>query len=165
MKGESRPKRNKALVHAARAVYLALMEKTEVDWQWVKGHSGQAFNEKADQLAEKGKATGEWIGGRHSLSNMATPHTILPQQQQVAPGSASQKYVKFVQALRTAEQNTLTRLKAHPRQPWITSDLAAEIERIKNKRIRNDPDQHADYKALKRKARKLGGSGSMYSQQ
>ncbi|MDX8392149.1 MAG: ribonuclease HI [Mariprofundaceae bacterium] len=32
----------------------ALVEKHEVRWQWVKGHSGHEENERADELARKG---------------------------------------------------------------------------------------------------------------
>ncbi len=28
----------------------------EVDWRWVKGHAGHKFNERADQLAKRGRA-------------------------------------------------------------------------------------------------------------
>ena len=153
--GETRPKRNKALVHTARAVYAALTGKIVVEWQWVKGHSGQRYNEKADELAEKGKATGEWEGGRHALSNMATPQTLIPPNLHYTPGSATTKYIKFVQAFRTAELNTLNKLKAHPRQPWITPQLAEDIEKVKQKRIRLDPDYQAEYKLLKNRARRL----------
>ena len=31
-----------------------LVENHSVDWKWVKGHSGNPGNERADQLANKG---------------------------------------------------------------------------------------------------------------
>ncbi|HIG64954.1 MAG TPA: ribonuclease HI [Methyloprofundus sp.] len=32
----------------------AAMQKHEIDWLWIKGHSGNPGNEKADQLANQG---------------------------------------------------------------------------------------------------------------
>ena len=103
-------------------------------------------------MAEKGKTTGEWQGGRHALPNMATPHTLIPPSLQFTSGSASSKYVKFVQALRSAEFNALSKLKGHP---WITPQLAEDIEKVKQKRIRLDQDYQSEYKLLKNRARKL----------
>jgi ribonuclease HI len=31
-------------------------ERHQVDWRWVKGHAGHEFNERADQLAKRGRA-------------------------------------------------------------------------------------------------------------
>ncbi|OUX31066.1 MAG: ribonuclease HI, partial [bacterium TMED264] len=31
-----------------------LVEKYSVDWEWVRGHSGNPGNERADQLANRG---------------------------------------------------------------------------------------------------------------
>jgi ribonuclease HI len=34
----------------------AAAERHEIDWRWVKGHAGDAMNERADALARKGMA-------------------------------------------------------------------------------------------------------------
>ena len=53
-RGRMRAKTNKALVRKARAALRALDGKCSVTWAWVKGHSGQKWNEKADELAGRG---------------------------------------------------------------------------------------------------------------
>jgi len=39
----------------------------QIEWHWVKGHSGHPDNERADQLANRG------VPGRHSLSDQTLP--------------------------------------------------------------------------------------------
>jgi len=31
-------------------------ERHEIDWRWVRGHAGDAMNERADELARRGMA-------------------------------------------------------------------------------------------------------------
>ena len=44
---------------------------------------------------------------------------------------------------------------ATPKQPWITPELAKQIETVRQQRIRCDPDYPANFKAVKKEARKL----------
>ncbi len=39
----------------------ALVQKHEIEWFWVKGHAGEAGNEKADELANKGCISMGWV--------------------------------------------------------------------------------------------------------
>ncbi len=45
--GDKRPVKNQDLWRALRAA----MQPHQVTWRWVKGHAGDAMNERADQLA------------------------------------------------------------------------------------------------------------------
>ena len=133
VQGNSRPTRHKTLIKNARQILWALQQKTEVQWEWVKGHSGQEYNELADQLAEKGKTNGNWHGGRQSLPHMATLQTVASPVY-TPSGSSSEKYAHFVNAIRIqrAQESTLPVLLAPPRKPWITPQIATEMERHAN---------------------------------
>ena len=52
--GKFRPKRNRAMVYTAKRIFESLSCKTQVKWRWTKGHAGNAYNERADELAEVG---------------------------------------------------------------------------------------------------------------
>ena len=71
--GKFKAKRNKALVSQAKKIYEHLKSKTLVQWRWVKGHSGEEYNDMADALAEAGKVDGEVVGG-------ARPHASIRRQ-------------------------------------------------------------------------------------
>jgi len=45
-----KPVKNQDLWQALDAV----VERHEIDWKWVKGHAGNAGNEEADELANRG---------------------------------------------------------------------------------------------------------------
>ena len=64
-RGQARPKRNKDLVNAARKIHAKLTSSTEVTWEWIKGHTGNEGNERADELAELGKSCSESQGLRY----------------------------------------------------------------------------------------------------
>ena len=147
-------KKHKTLVKHARMALWALEQKLEVDWEWIKGHSGDTYNEAADAMAEKGKTQGQWLGGRQSLPRMATPHTVVLPEIPLS-STVSEKYAHFLNAVKRAQEDTIPKLLAHPKQPWITAELAINMERVRQKRIRCSPDYTAEYKALKRQARQL----------
>ena len=154
VQGTSRPTRHKTLVKNARQILWALQQKTAVHWEWVKGHSGHKHNELADQLAEKGKSQGCCHGGRQSLPRMATVETIASPVFTPA-GSVSEKYAHFVNAINRAQESTLPVLLSRPRKPWITPQVATEMERVRQLRIRCSEDYNQAYKNLKKLARKL----------
>ena len=154
VQGSSRPTRHKTLIKNARQPLWALQQKTEVRWEWVKGHSGQQFNEIADGLAEQGKTQAVWVGGRQSLPRMSTLQTIASPVFEPA-GTVSEKYAHFLNAVQRAQESTLPVLLAQPRQPWITPQLAIEMEKVRQLRIRCSEYYAEAYKELKKTARRL----------
>src|SRR6185437_7358168 len=49
---DKKPVKNVALWQALDAA----VQRHQIDWRWVKGHNGDEFNERADQLANEGMA-------------------------------------------------------------------------------------------------------------
>ena len=62
--GKWKAKVNRVLIGNARREYREVKKKMAVTWRWVKGHSGDRWNERADKLAEEGAAAAPPPDGR-----------------------------------------------------------------------------------------------------
>ena len=154
--GKFKAKRNRSLVANAKRIYALLQSKTQVHWQWVKGHSGAKHNEHADALAEKGKQTQDYLGGRKEAEFFYTPATLPSESTPPAEAQgATSSTVR--QALISAEEVTFKKQRYAPRTPWITSELAEKLQLAKNKMAEHDPMGEADYRIAKSQARKIKG--------
>ena len=141
------------MVVNARLIYQKLQELAEVQWIWIKGHTGNAGNERADELAEAGKSSHESQGLRYKqrppvLLLDLSVEDILPSP------DAEPRHEKFLKAMKTAEAAHFKPIEYKPRQPWMSHETLRLLQESKHKRAVNDPEQHVFYKEVKRKARK-----------
>ena len=154
--GKLKAKRNKALVSQAKKIYEHLKSKTSVHWRWVKGHSGEEYNDMADALAEAGKADGDVVGGRRTAPCFYTPATLPTQS--TPPISThdtlDEHSASFSKALTEAEKLTFKRMTVVPRSLWFTPQLAEELAKVKQKKQAHDPEAEVQYRQIKSRARK-----------
>ena len=153
VKGEGRPKRHKNMVRLARLLRDKLRTTTNVSWQWIKGHSGQRHNERADQLADKGKVSATGMGGRYSQASPVLANSLTPDDLPTE-GDAVSKYYHLRQALRKAESESFHIKPATPKQPWITEEMAVRIHQVRKLNALNSPEYFDQNKQLKKDARK-----------
>ena len=152
VRGQARPKRHKQMVVNSRAILSKLAETTTVHWRWVKGHQGDEYNTKADELAHKGKGSLEAQGGRYALDNPVTVFDVIFPPSPPT-GSLNNKLQKIISALRQAEIKSFSVNKATPRQPWLPPELARDLETAKRTQANLDPEYSTYYKEVKKRAR------------
>ena len=152
VRGQARPKRHKQMVVNSRAILSKLAETTSVHWHWVKGHQGDVYNTKADELADKGRGSLEAQGGRYTLDNPATVFDVISPPS-LPTGCLNNKLQQFISALRQAELKSFSVNKATPRQPWLPPELARDLETAKRMQANLDPDYPSYYKEVKKRAR------------
>ena len=152
--GTSRPKRHKLLVNQARKLFTILSQRTLVKWTWVKGHSGDTYNEMADSLAEEGKRAGEYQGGRSSRMPFITPDSFSEPDDTFQVEDNDAYYRSFVRALHIAEATTLPPKEYVARKPWINTDLARQMKQAKEMKKREDPEYPAYYRTIQKQAKK-----------
>ena len=153
VRGQTRPKRHKDMVNNARLLLSKLARTTEINWHWIKGHSGNPLNEQADLLADKGKQSVTAQGGRYSS---VLPLTLFDLQTTLPASSAplTQQHAQFAEALLKAERDSFPILKHAPKQPWMPPELSAKLEEAKRLNALGDPGYSSYYKQLKKEARK-----------
>ena len=154
VRGQARPKRYKEMVHSARLLRQQLEQTTRLQWQWVKGHKGVKYNERADKLAEEGKTSTSSTGGRFAQTNPLLL-SDLTQHTQLTQGTVEEKYNRFLTAARAAEQESFPPKQATPQKPWITQELADKISQAKRMNANLDQGYSSYYKSLKKEARSL----------
>ena len=154
VRGTHRPKRHKEMVSTARRLHFILAERTEIHWEWIKGHTGNHYNEMADKLAGEAKNDGEHNGGRQSQPRMTTPQEHQIDNEGTETADTQYKYKQFKQALLTAEQKTLPQVRYRASKPWIKEDLARKIHQAKRLKATGDASHVQYYRALKSEARK-----------
>ena len=152
VRGRARPKRHATMVDHARRIYARLQEKSEVRWEWVKGHSGVAGNARADALAERGKNSTRSEGLRYAQKPPLLIADIT--NQPLDYPSTRNKYQKILHAVKTAEQLHFRPQEHVPKQPWITQDTLHKLHHAKHLKALEDPAYYTYYKEVKKQARK-----------
>lgn len=160
-RGIWKPKTGRTLVRTAQRIYKMLMEKGILfNWEWVKGHQGQALNEVAGRLAEQGKQEQTCKGGRHDnprstwLDPTAFSETSATQQDPFVNESLDSANDKITRALNVAE-TVFPKLAKVPNKPWISQVTLQLIAKSKQARAANDPQEEAAlHKQIRSQARK-----------
>ena len=142
--GKFRAKRNRSLVANAKRIYALLQSKTQVHWQWVKGHSGAKHNEHADALAEKGKQTQDYMGGREEAEFFYTPATLPSESTPPVEAQGA-----------TSDTTSSTFRQA----PLSAEEVTFKIQLAKNKMAEHDPTGETDYRIAKSQAWKPKETG------
>ena len=153
-RGTSRPKRHKRMVDTARLLLHELEQKMQVDWEWIKGHTGNKGNEKADALAEKGKGSSESYGGRYDQEPPRLIRNLSPPTAELESTTLEEKCRRFNQAIQTAEAITFHPVQHTPRRPWISATTMRQLREVKQLKAAEDPEYVQRYRRLKTQARK-----------
>jgi hypothetical protein len=135
--GKYKPKTNKLLARVARAAYLYAADELHVHMHWVKGHSGNIFNDAADEAANKGRYEKQSDLPRHNpnstdhyVVNWLTTeitttlgHTKLDDITNIEEANTA-----ITNAILSAARKSFPKGQMQPRTPWITNDTLQLIK-------------------------------------
>ena len=79
VQGKWKQKKNKELIERVRKEYVEVTGQIHISWEWVKGHSNNKWNDRADELADQGahicegKGMGRGVGRGEETQDEQTP--------------------------------------------------------------------------------------------
>ena len=150
--GHWRPKRHKAMISLARALYLNLSSKICVHWVWVKGHSGNVGNERADCLAQRGRNSPAAFGGRYSLSRFPLSQDFLSSTASTptSQDALEQESQLLTSAIVHSALSSFASRTSSPRKPWITQSTLDLITQARRAHQLNSPESSHLWKQAKK---------------
>ena len=138
--GKWKARTNKALVHTARRLFRRMGVTVHIEW--IKAHAGHVGNEKADKLANLGRAAATSVGGRN---------LVLPPER---PPSAPPQTTPLVSAMAQASKQAFQPYERKPRKPWVTDYTLQLLEQAKKAEAAQEDDAKHKRNVAKRSARK-----------
>ena len=138
--GKWKARTNKALVHTARRLFRRMGVTVHIEW--IKAHAGHVGNEKADKLANLGRAAAISVGGRN---------LVLPAER---PPSTPSQTTPLVSAMAQASKQAFQPYERKPRKPWVTDHTLQLLEQAKRAEAAQEDDAKHKRNVAKRSARK-----------
>ena len=156
--GKFNAKRYNAVVHTAKKIHHALLQRVKIQWKGVKGHSGNLCNEKADKLAEPGKMQATLQGERYGIAPLLTPDRIPIETPHVDNDSLEEACTRLAAALQEAEKQTIP-VMARPKKPGSRQHWRKSSKKPKSFAHHTPPKQRKPTNASKPKHPSTRGNG------
>ena len=134
--GKWRPRTHHDLINKIRD--LMHIPHFRVKLEWIKAHVGHEGNERADKLANEGRASHESTGGRlHNAPVLGTP--------------AEHGNDAWATSMKSAAADTFYTFSRNPKKPWISS---ATLAALRTARVA-EADSQENAKQLRNQAKRL----------